>query len=49
MCLGSKGLALALLMLRNDADDPHNSVALDDLALITNLLDAGSNFHFLFS
>jgi hypothetical protein len=44
-----KALALALLVLRNDADNPHNSVALDDLALVADFLDASSYFHFKIS
>ena len=31
-------LALALLMLRVLADHPHHTAAMDDLALVTNLL-----------
>jgi hypothetical protein len=32
-------LSLSLLVLGDDADHPHDSVALDDLALGANLLD----------
>ena len=39
-------LALPLLVLRVGADHPHDSFALDDLALVANLLYTGPNFHF---
>lgn len=42
-------LALALLVLRHLANHPHNSVALDDLALIAYFFDAGPNFHINFA
>ena len=32
-------------MFRVHTENPHDAVALDDLALVANLLDAGSNFH----
>ncbi len=38
--------ALALLMLRVDAYHTHDTFALDDLALVANLLDTGPYFHF---
>ncbi|MEY4102561.1 MAG: hypothetical protein RIR88_695 [Actinomycetota bacterium] len=38
-------LALALLVTRVIADDHHVSVAADDLALVTDLLDAGVDLH----
>jgi hypothetical protein len=37
--------ALPLLVARVLADDPHSPVATDHLALLTDLLDAGSYFH----
>ena len=40
-----KALALTLLVLGNDADHPHHSVAFDDLALVADLFDAGPYFH----
>jgi hypothetical protein len=39
------GLTLALLMLGVDADHSHDSFALDDLALVANLLNTGPYFH----
>ena len=42
-------LALALLVLRHLANHPHNTVALDDLALIAYFFDAGPNFHINFA
>src|SRR5262249_25078463 len=38
-------LPLPLLVARVLADDHHPAVAADDLALLTDLLDAGSYFH----
>src|SRR5437879_2677837 len=38
-------LSLALLMFRVGADDPHHTLAVDHLALITNLLNRGSYLH----
>jgi hypothetical protein len=37
--------ALTLLVARVDTDDAHDTVALDHLALVTNLLDAGTHLH----
>jgi hypothetical protein len=38
-------LALPLLVARILADHPHHTAAADHLALVTDLFDAGSNFH----
>jgi hypothetical protein len=38
-------LALFLLMPRVDADDPHNPLAADDLAVAADFLDRSSDFH----
>ena len=37
--------ALPLLVLRNDANDADNAIALDDLAFIANALHARTDFH----
>jgi hypothetical protein len=37
--------ALTLLVPRVITNDPHHALAADHLALVTNLLNAGSNFH----
>jgi hypothetical protein len=36
---------LPLLVPRIDADHPHDPLPLDDFALVTDFLDAGSDFH----
>jgi hypothetical protein len=36
---------LPLLVARVLANDPNHALAADHLALVTNLLNAGSNFH----
>lgn len=38
-------LALALFMLRVVANDANHTLAFDDLAFVTDLLDGSSNFH----
>jgi len=38
-------LALTLLMLRVDADHPDHAMALQQLALFTNLFDRRANLH----
>ena len=38
-------LSLALFVFRVDADHPHHTLAVDDLALIANSLNAGFDFH----
>jgi len=38
-------LSLALLVLRLLADNPHNTFALDDFALLAHPLNGGSHFH----
>jgi hypothetical protein len=46
MILRARGLALALLVTGvRRADDPHGSLALDDLALVANLLDRRADLH----
>ncbi len=42
---GESELSLALLMLCNFADHAHNTLAVNDLALVANLLDACTNLH----
>jgi hypothetical protein len=42
---GLKALTLALLVARVVADDADDALALDDLALRADGLDAGANFH----
>src|SRR5690242_12222252 len=43
---GAAGLALALLVARvRGADDPHDTLALDDLALVANLLHRRADLH----
>jgi hypothetical protein len=37
--------ALALFVFRNDADHPHYTLAVDDLALVANLFYGCSYFH----
>ena len=44
-CNTCHGLALPLLVLGVLADDSHDAAATDHLALLTDLLDAGSDFH----
>jgi hypothetical protein len=44
----ARGLALALLVLADLADDTHDAVAVNDLALVTNLLYGGANLHYVF-
>jgi hypothetical protein len=39
------GLPLALFVFRDDADHPHDTFAVDDLALVANLLYGCSYFH----
>jgi hypothetical protein len=46
---GYPALALTLLVARVAADDANDALALDNLALGADGLDAGSNFHGLFS
>jgi hypothetical protein len=43
--LARKNLPLPLLVFRIDANDPNHPAAVDDLALVTNFLDACPNFH----
>src|SRR5262245_36743381 len=38
-------LSLTLLVARIGADHPHDAVAADDLAVLTDAADAGSDFH----
>src|SRR5712691_5122506 len=42
-------LALALFMFRVDANHPYHTLAVDDLALVANLLDRCSYFHTVLS
>ena len=42
----SPALALSLLVLLVLANHPHDAFTLDDLALVANLFDTGSDFHF---
>jgi hypothetical protein len=43
------GLTLALLVLGVLADHAHDAFAADDLAVLTDTFDAGSDFHGRFS
>ena len=43
--VGTRNLALTLLVTRVLADDHHVAVTADDLALVTDLLDAGLDLH----
>src|SRR5690348_8040134 len=46
LCARRGALALALLVARvGGADDPHDALALDDLALVTDLLDRSADLH----
>src|SRR5579872_6409339 len=38
-------LPLPLFVFRVHADDPHDTLAMDHLAFVANLLDGRSNFH----
>src|SRR5580693_10056465 len=40
-----RGSALALLVARVFADDAHDAFSADDLALVADLFDAGTDFH----
>jgi hypothetical protein len=45
----TRASALSLLVLFVLADDANDAFSLDDLALVTDFFNAGSNFHVLFA